>query len=239
MKAHQRLIREEKGQQVNRPVVPLSLCRVEPITREQAEAVILEYEWLGTMPTGYRCAYGLVGPDDEVLGASVFANPPGSNSAALCGEEHRSKVVCLARGACVPWSHEHAPSYQTAVACKMARRDHGWQIFVGYSDERAGEIGTIYQACNWVYLGVARKGGRKVWVLPNGDRLSTRAARSRYPEMKPITMEKMAPLGWSQEQEPDKARYVWFEGSKTDKKRLRRALRYPAQPYPKRRHDYD
>ena len=28
-----------------------------------------------------------------------------------------------------------------------------YRVFVGYSDTTAGEIGTIYQACNFIYLG--------------------------------------------------------------------------------------
>jgi hypothetical protein len=230
-KAHQRVIREEKGRQVNRPAVPLSLCRVEPITLEQAEAIILEYEWLGTMPVFPRFAYGMIGPDDEILGASVFSLPPGSESNSLCGDDYRDSVICLARGACAPWTEINAPSFQTARSCQLAYRDHGYKIFFGYSDSAAGEIGTIYQACNWIYIGRPRSAWRYKYTSPDGEVLSSRAVRRR---MGGIRWEELESLGWSRIRDEDKARYVWFEGSKTERKRLRKALKYPAQPYPKR-----
>ena len=231
MKAHQRIIREEKGRQVNRPVVPLSLCRVAPISMAEATTIIMEYEWLGSMPAGAVFAYGLIGPDEEILGTSVFSVPPGSESNALCGDENRDKVICLARGACVPWTEKNAPSFQTSQACRMAYRDHGHQIFFGYSDSAAGEIGTIYQACNWLYIGRPRAGWRYKYTSPAGEMLSSRAVRRRCGG---IRWPELEAAGWRRIRDEDKARYVWFEGGKRDRQRLRHELKYPVLAYPKR-----
>jgi hypothetical protein len=63
--------------------------------------------------------------------------------------------VALERGACAFWAHEHTASWFINRACAMAARDHGWKLFVAYSDTEAGEIGTVYQACGWHYIGRA------------------------------------------------------------------------------------
>ena len=39
---------------------------------------------------------------------------------------------------------------------------------------------------------------------------------------------------WIPDFTPDKRRYVLFEGSQREKRDLRRALKYPLQPYPRR-----
>jgi hypothetical protein len=41
--------------------------------------------------------------------------------------------------------------------------------------------------------------------------------------------------GWKAERLRDKGRYVHFEGDRRERKALRAALKYEAQPYPKRR----
>ena len=149
MKCHQRIIRDKIMRDEPRPVQEsLDGCGVHPITRAQAASIILEYEWLGTMPKVGLAYYGLISPTGELLGASCFGTGSGTNAANVCGPEHKHLAVCLERGACVPWAHPHAASFQTAASCKQAHKDHGWSIFYGYSDSEAGEIGTIYQACN-------------------------------------------------------------------------------------------
>lgn len=45
------------------------------------------------------------------------------------------------------------------------------RIFTGYSDPEAGEIGTIYQACNFKYLGDSF-GGRYKYLLKSGKEVT-------------------------------------------------------------------
>ena len=237
MKAHQRLIREDRARSNPRPVVPLEGCYVEQIDRATASTIILEYEWLRSVPANATAFYGLRSADGELIGASVFGPTPGTNSQNVCGEENREITIGLVRGACVHYVHQHAPSYFTAAAVRQAARDHGWRVFVAYQDERAGECGTIYQACNWVYIGAGTgRGGsnyRTLYVKPDGSTFSSRNMRRLY-QRTGTSWDHYEALGWSKTREPDKGKYVWLEGSKTEKRRLRKKLRYPALPYPKR-----
>ena len=120
-----------------------------------------------------------------------------------------------------------------ANACRLISRLHGYRIFYAYSDEDAGEIGTIYQACNWIYIGqgVGRSPGRmrEYFVDLNGKVISSRTLRHRS-----MTKREAMGLGWKVLLQSPKHKYVWFEGSVKERKTLRASLRYPAKPYPKR-----
>ena len=244
MKCHQRKIRDAAMVADPRPVqTSLDGCEVRPCTYEQAEKIILAYEWLGSMPTAGLAFYGLFTPDDEQIGVACFGRGSGSNSGNLCGPVYRDLAICLERGACVHWAHPHAGSFLVAKACRQASKDYGWRIFYGYSDAEAGEIGTIYQACNWLYLGQGAgrtgKSSRLVYTTPEGVEHNSRwwrAHKKRTGITKPEAEARAdaEKIGWTVRKQYDKGRYVWFEGGRLDKKRLRKALRYAPQPYPKR-----
>jgi hypothetical protein len=161
-KAHQRKIRE--SHQDGHPVpVDMGTASVRPITYEEAKAVILKYEWLGNMGTTTR-AFGLFFSEfpNEIAGVVCFGHPKPGEVINICGEEHADKVYWLARGACVHWAHEHAGSFLITEACKQMGQP--WKtrdgkdmpakfIFLATADSDANEIGTLYQSCNWTYLG--------------------------------------------------------------------------------------
>ncbi len=213
-------------------------CWVSQITRQQAEEVIFRYEWLGTMPSVPRAHYGLFSPDGELIGVTCFGNGPGTNSRNICGPEYSGIAICLERGACVHWAHKNAGSFLVRKACKQAAKDHGWKIFFAYSDEAAGEIGTIYQASNWSYIGrgVGRgsgKSSRAEYIRPDGSRVSSRAMRRKcFPQTIPEAWHSYEAEGWSVRRVADKHKYVWIEA----KGRLKEILqsRISALPYPKR-----
>jgi hypothetical protein len=232
-KAHQRVIRERLEAQEPRPQMrSLAGCWVEPIGREEAEAIILKYEWLGTMGRSVA-TYGLRGPGGELLGTAVFGWPSAVQSRDICGKENRELAVCLERGACVHYAPSNAASFLISHAVKQAAHDRGWRIFYAYADPEAGEIGTVYQAVNWLYIGqgVGRTPGRlrEDWRLPDGTELSSRSLRHR--KMK--RADALA-LGWKPVYKHPKHKYIHFEGTRPEREALLRALRYPVQSYPKR-----
>jgi hypothetical protein len=238
MKCHQRLIREEQERADPRPVEPtLDGAVVEVITREEAEAVILKYEWLGTMPKVGLAYYGLRVASGEIAGVACFGKGMGTQARDFCGEGMRDSVICLERGACVHWAHPHSGSFLVARACKLASRDHGWRAFYAYSDEEAGEIGTIYQACNWVYVGQApgrTSKHRSRFTAPDGTVLSSRVMRALLARTYGVgTIQDHWPnlewAGWTRDREIGKHKYIHF----TDKG-MRKLLVYPTLPYPKR-----
>ena len=107
-------------------------------------------------------------------------------------------------------------------------------MFYAYADPMAGEIGTVYQACNWLYLGVgvgrSDKGRWRFFNRREGKWRGERSVRKR----RLVLAELRAHPEWIAEWMPDKGRYVWFEGTQREKRDLVLKLKYPPQPYPKR-----
>jgi hypothetical protein len=168
MKCWQRTIREEAAltpepdEALKREAAAsMANASVREITRSDAEAIIVRYEWLGNLGSS-RWFYGLFSRHpatgvEYLGGVAAFGSTAGTNVASsIAGPTHAREVCTLTRGCCVHWSNENGASFLTARACKQMARDHGKYCFIAYADEDAGEIGQIYKALNWTYIG---KGG--------------------------------------------------------------------------------
>jgi len=98
VKAHQRIIREEKaksdtGGMFGHPEANIKTAICKRISYETAQKIILEYEWLGTMGQGLYC-YGIY--FEGVCGGVVcFGLPAGIESGAFCGKEYSDLAICL------------------------------------------------------------------------------------------------------------------------------------------------
>lgn len=152
MKAHQRLVREKYEHEPSPVQNPrLEDAVIREIDWRSASSIILKYEWLGNMGTT-EYAFGMF-YGDYLAGVACFGRTAGSNvTASICGQENASRAITLCRGACVHWAHPHSASFLINKACALMTAK-GFNIFVAYSDVEAGEIGTVYQASNWLYCG--------------------------------------------------------------------------------------
>ena len=62
---------------------------------------------------------------------------------------------------------------------KYMTQNTQYRLFTAYSDPTAKEIGTIYQACNWYYLG-QKSGTTRRYINPyNGKLVTDRVFRAR------------------------------------------------------------
>lgn len=241
-KCHQRILRERLAEENPRPVVPLDGCSVGRIDLRRAKQIILRYEWLGTVGKPIAC-YGLMLPDGELAGAVCLGAGPHTARRHIIGSDAESVVACLERGACAHWAHPHAASFLISRAVRLASREHGWEVFYAYSDPAAGEIGTVYQACSWLYLGRGANGNgsprqkRVMWRRPGVEEgdfaryVSTRVLRHRSP---PWGFKDAEAAGWVKELVPTRHLYATAIRPK-----WRRALveRWGSQPYPKRQEE--
>jgi len=233
--SYQRAIREviAEREPFKNPPRTMAGAYVTKISNERAAGVILKYEWLGTMGRPQAC-YGLwfvLEGVPTLAGAVCFGLTTGNQANNVCGPTNAHLAIALERGACVHWAPKNAASWFVPKAIAMASKDYGWRIFYAYSDPEANEIGTIYQACNWLYLGAGPGHGptRQRWTTPEGKRVSSRALR--YHKLK--SKEALA-LGWTKEVVRSRGKYVWFEGSARYKTKMRKLLVHPVAEYPKR-----
>lgn len=130
-------------------------------TEERTEAVefIKRHEWLGNLSqytTHWFGAYyhdphqGLIGRD--ILAGVILMNLPNAFS-KLLGDDTRKIERLVSRGACVSWSPKNLASSFLMWCCGWMVKNSPYRLFTAYSDPSAKELGTIYQACNWYYLG--------------------------------------------------------------------------------------
>lgn len=265
MKAHQRIIREKHAREAD-PLLADKMtlaasfdsASVREITNSEAKHVIRKYEWLGNMGcTDY--SFGLYF-GEHLAGVSCFGRTAGTKTAAsVCGDEYAGMVRTLCRGACVHWAHEHSASFLIPRACALMA-NKGIHIFIAYSDAEAGEIGTVYQATNWLYCGTTKSASssfiwpnktvanhpewgtfkdgqlrdeRNIQNLTRIRRFGTNGAYQVKCSRRELR-ERMVREGFLFFKSPPKRRYVTFAGDRKLVKELRAALRWEVLPYPKR-----
>jgi hypothetical protein len=119
----------------------------------------------------------------------------------------------------------------------------GYNIFLGYCDERAGEIGTIYQSLGWQFCGFTnptekfRRPDGKVYDARNVHLLTRdrRFGKLRYKRSRAEQKQLLISEGCEFfKDDMPKLRYVGFYGDRRSKRILRAALRWEVLPYPKR-----
>lgn len=175
-------------------------------------------------------AYGLFDLDNIVQGVCTFGKPASSPlRIGICGEIHESKVYELNRFI-INDNEKNIASYFIAKALKMLPND---LIIVSYADTSQGHHGYIYQATNWIYTGLSAK--RTDWKIKGLEHLhgATIADMSRGKKDRAKYMRKRFGDDFYLEDRARKHRYIYFTGSKTQKKHLRNALNYTEQGYPK------
>jgi len=82
----------------------------------------------------------------------------------------------IGRGACISWSPKNLATKLNMYAIKWMVKNTRFRIFIGYTDSEAGEVGTIYQASNFYFLGSA---GVSKQYFNNGKWVSDKSLRSR------------------------------------------------------------
>ncbi len=229
-KAHQRMIREEKaraggagelfGAWWSGLDLDLAKADVREIGIASAKSIILEYEWLGTMPA-------VTWHDGACAGVACYGPEYSENLGVWDSYGFTGRMILLARGACVHWAPPNAGSALVARSLKLLPAKY--KVVTATVDCRAGEVGTIYQACNFLCCRMnthPRSGG-----ILDGRRVGSRAIRQAAGCSNKATIKGM---GLEIEKETAKLRYFAFRGSRAEQKQSRAAVAHLAIPYPKR-----
>jgi hypothetical protein len=224
-KAHQRVIKDRVRS--TETTTDIRRAEVRPITLAEARALIEPFELLRPLPAVCRFAFGIFF-DGQIGGAVVYGDDYAENLGVWERYGFVGKIICLARGACLPWAHPHSAS--KLIRCSMALLPKHYKVITAMVDPNDGEIGVIYQACGFDYVGTMRSGGR-VRIMINGTRISerqigrvagTQGARA------------LAQMGFDAMPTPRRARYFAFRGSHRERRELRAAISHLIKPYPKR-----
>ena len=190
--------------------------KVLPINNFEVEPWLLEKHYAKRM-CPMSCAFGLY--IDRQLEGIVTYGVPASPFLCMgvCGKDNKDIVLELNR-LCINDGIKNGASFLVSKSLQMLPKP---TVVVSYADTAMGHVGYIYQASNFFFTGTTKQ---------RTDMAGEDGKHSRHN------------LGNSENRinRSAKHRYVFFVGSKNQKKNLLKQLNYTIQPFPKgetRRYD--
>ena len=196
---------------------------VTQIGYEDTKPFILDIHYAKRMPS-ISYAYGLFKRSHELIGCVTYGFPP---SPSLCkgiaGERFRDDVLELNR-LVLKHNKKNQASMLIASSFKLLPQP---RIIVSYADTDQDHIGVVYQATNFLYTGLSDK-RPKEWKI-RGSNLHSKNVCKNYT----LDERKSDPNKFIEVERPRKHRYIYFIGTKTEKKVFRKNLNYGIEAYPK------
>lgn len=224
IKARQRLIRERMAAQAaERRVGSVAAAEVREITRGEAAAIISQFE---PMPAVVRHCYGIFF-DGELGGAVVYGDDYAENWGVWDRYGFSGRIIALLRGACLHWAPPHAAS--KLIRRSMRLLPARYKVVTATADFALGEVGTVYQAAGFHYVGQMHQRDRLL-VSYRGKRM----AREVLGASTIRALKALGIRGLKVERIPRRARYFAFRGSARERRELRDAIAHLVKPYPKR-----
>ena len=160
-------------------------------------------------------SFGLFDLENVLIGVCTFGMPASrSLCVGVCGIENANKVLELNRLCVNDRLERNTLSYFVSSCLNMLPKGF---IIVSYADTSQGHNGYIYQATNWIYTGATKE---------RTDIGSEDGKHSRH-------YDKSIDKKLNRKFRSSKHRYIYFTGSKTQKKHFKKQLNYKIEPYPK------
>ena len=155
-------------------------------------------------------AFGLY-DNKELTGVVTYGSPASPPLCiGVCGPECKDMVIELNR-LCLLNNKKNEASYLVSNSLKLLPRP---MIVVSFADTSVNHTGYVYQACNFIYTGLSAK------------RTDVDTGEKHARHVKGFDSTKRV-------DRPQKHRYIYFLGSKKERRDLRSKLRYEEQAYPK------
>lgn len=250
MIAHQYKIRQKKKIEeknklpFNTKNISLKNTIIKKIDRKTAKKIIVEYEWLGTIPLFTKYFFGIyfIVDDVEYLGGVlIYSDEYSANKQSIWNKYgFENKIILLSRGVCLWWTPKNTASYFISKTTKWLKKNTHYKIITATVDPAAGEIGTIYQSLNWYYVGLMRgnysKSGNELTrfsVYINGKLRHSRSIRNEFGTIKKDVILKKYPDAIFVPQYR-KRRYFYFIGNKKENKSFFNGIKNFIIPYPKK-----
>jgi hypothetical protein len=198
---------------------------VSRIKSDDAYALILDVHYAHRIPS-ISHAFGLFS-GGSLVGVVTYGTSPSSTLArGLCGDEWASRVLELNRLVLLN-NEQHEASRLVGASLQMLPKP---TIVVSFADTKQGHEGVVYQATNFIYTGLSAK-----FLDPKVRGLEHQHhATYAHGLTNAQVIEKYGTENVYFEERSRKHRYVFFVGTKYDKKRMRLALKYSVLPYPKK-----
>ena len=208
----------------------LSRCSARMISQHTAALMVEKYHYAHRVPS-ISYAIGLY-VDDVLAGCITYGVPASSKTRpAVCGEKYQEYVYELNRLYCHEWVGRNSESWLIGQSFKLLPKP---LILISMADTGQDHIGYIYQATNWIYVGLSDNTGNFSRIEINGKE---RMSKSFYDELGTqarAVIEKRYSNAIFHEY-TRKHRYIYFLGRKSEIKEMKGALRWQVSSYPKGR----
>ncbi len=143
-------------------------------SREAATFAAKAWHYSRSMPAGRLVCVG-AWESGAFIGAIVFGRGASSEIHSPFALQ-QSQVCELTRVALGP--HGAPTSKVVMLSVRLLRRQSpGLRLIVSYADPEHGHVGTLYQACGWLYIGQTN---RESLIRINGRLFHPRTVGSRY-----------------------------------------------------------
>ena len=194
---------------------------IKAIPHKAAQNIIVERHYLHRKaPCSY--SWGLY-DNDEIVGVIMYGTPSSAPlRRGIAGDDEKDNVIELTRLWIDDKIGKNAESYLIGNTVKKVKKE----IVVSYAEIEQGHLGTVYQACSFLYRGLSAK--RTNWTVEGIDKhCQTIADKHTSEELKAKygSKFKLVPR-------PRKHRYVFINAKKKRRLELIDKLKYPIQQYP-------
>ena len=189
------------------------IYEVQSINSKETHEWLLHKHYAKRIPS-ISYAFGLL-EKKKLIGICTFGSPA-SNSLCegICGKHNRSKVVELNRLCVNDYKAKNTTSYFLGKCLYKLPKP---KIVVSYADTAQNHNGYIYQATNWKYTGKTK------------ERTDIGTADNKHSRH----YNKNLDYSKNRKLRSSKHRYVYFVGTKAQKKDMLKNLKYKIEPYPK------
>lgn len=192
---------------------------VKPIQSYECKEWLLNKHYAKRMCSISYC-FGLFDESKFLIGICTFGSPPSrALCVGVCGVENAHKVNELNRLCVNDGLEKNVLSFFVSSCLKLLPQD---LIIVSYADTSQGHNGYIYQATNWIYTGLSAKRTER-YDINNPNKHSKSVTENKNNDYTNLAVR----------ERPQKHRYIFFTGTKTQIKILKSQLKYKEESYPK------
>ena len=185
-------------------------------------------------------AFGLFNKDKILQGVCTYGMPLNDNCCLMCGPDYKKNVLELNRLIKNDGLPKNIQTWFVAQTFKILPKPF---IILSYSDPNNGHNGYTYQALNFMFTGLGGYPAEYIW---NRRQITGRnicehswwGANNLPFDTKLTINENFLKVGGEIIPMKPKNRYVLFLGSKTDKRKMMKLLKWKVQPYPKGENKY-
>ncbi len=194
-----------------------------PIKSEETYPWLLQKHYAKRIPQ-IMYAFGLY-EESTLVGVVTYGIPASpSLCMGICGKEWSDKVLELNR-LCLQDNTKNQSSFLVSNSIKLLPKP---TIVVSYADQAQGHVGYVYQATNFLYTGLSAN--RVDWTVKG---LEHKHSKTLSDGMTLESIKEKYGDDFYYAERSRKHRYIYFHGTKQQKKLLKSLLKYNTEPYPK------